>query len=110
MRVATGRPRKTGKAAPKPLTTHQKQVVKRLLDAHGEDVQVGAARGLWLAAAARGPAAPRGGARERGARSRSGGLAGRSGAWRPWRRLAVPPFPDAPVAPQEAALARRRAA
>ena len=32
--------RKTGKAAPKQLTTHQKQIVQRLLDAHGEDVEV----------------------------------------------------------------------
>lgn len=34
--------RKTGKAAPKPLTTHQKQIVQKLIDAHGEDVSVSA--------------------------------------------------------------------
>ena len=30
--------RSTGKAAPKRLTTHQRQIVARLLEAHGEDV------------------------------------------------------------------------
>jgi hypothetical protein len=32
--------RHAGRAAPKPLTTHQKAIVQKLLDAHGEDVQV----------------------------------------------------------------------
>jgi hypothetical protein len=41
MRVVVGKMRKTGKAAPKTLTTHQKQIVQSLLKAHGEDVQVG---------------------------------------------------------------------
>ena len=31
--------RSTGKAAPKRLTTHQRQIVGRLVAAHGEDVQ-----------------------------------------------------------------------
>lgn len=39
IRAATGKVRKTGRAAPKALTAHQKQIVQRLLDAHGEDVQ-----------------------------------------------------------------------
>ncbi|GBF93672.1 hypothetical protein Rsub_06775 [Raphidocelis subcapitata] len=39
MRAATGLVRKAGRAPPKPLTTHQKQIVQKLLDAHGEDVQ-----------------------------------------------------------------------
>ncbi|KIZ06256.1 hypothetical protein MNEG_1701 [Monoraphidium neglectum] len=39
IRAATGNIRKTGKAAPQPLTAHQKQIVQRLIDAHGEDVK-----------------------------------------------------------------------
>ena len=30
--------RSTGKAPPKRLTTHQRQIVRRLVDAHGDDV------------------------------------------------------------------------
>lgn len=32
--------RKSGKAAPKALTTHQRAIVQKLLGAHGEDVGV----------------------------------------------------------------------
>lgn len=31
--------RSTGKAAPKRLTAHQKQIVRRLIAAHGDDVE-----------------------------------------------------------------------
>lgn len=37
--------RSTGKAAPRRLTSHQRQIVARLLAAHGDDVQ--AMVGLW---------------------------------------------------------------
>lgn len=48
MRASTGKMRKSGKAAPKPLTATQKAVVEKLLAAHGEDVEVRALRGaLW---------------------------------------------------------------
>jgi hypothetical protein len=40
IRAATGLMRKAGKAPPKTLTTRQKQIVEKLLAAHGEDVQV----------------------------------------------------------------------
>ena len=40
IRVAVGQMRKTGKAAPKPLTATQTAVVTKLLAAHGEDVEV----------------------------------------------------------------------
>jgi nucleolar protein 16 len=40
LRAATGKMRKSGKAAPQPLTATQQEVVRRLLDAHGEDVEV----------------------------------------------------------------------
>lgn len=39
IRVATGKQRKTGKAAPQPLTTHQRDIVKKLVAAHGDNVQ-----------------------------------------------------------------------
>jgi len=32
--------RKSGKAPPKRLTTHQRQIVERLIAAHGDDLQV----------------------------------------------------------------------
>lgn len=44
IRAATGKMRKSGKKAPAPLTAHQKQIVQRLLDAHGEDIQVRSSR------------------------------------------------------------------
>jgi hypothetical protein len=41
LRVVCNQERKTGKAPPKRLTTHQRAIVERLLAAHGEDVEVG---------------------------------------------------------------------
>lgn len=52
LRALSNKQRKTGKAAPKRLTTHQKQIVERLIAAHGDDVEVGARRGC-----SRGPVA-----------------------------------------------------
>lgn len=52
LRVVCNKERKTGKAPPKRLTSHQRQIVERLVAAHGEDVQVGSsgcvALGLML--------------------------------------------------------------
>jgi hypothetical protein len=41
LRVVCNKERKTGKAPPKRLTSHQRQIVEKLIAAHGEDVQVG---------------------------------------------------------------------
>jgi hypothetical protein len=41
LRALNNKQRKTGKAAPKRLTPHQKQIVERLIEAHGDDVEVG---------------------------------------------------------------------
>ncbi|KAI3435856.1 hypothetical protein D9Q98_001914 [Chlorella vulgaris] len=38
MKAACGQKRSTGKAAPKRLTTHQRQIVKQLIERHGDDV------------------------------------------------------------------------
>ncbi len=40
LRAAQGKERRSGKAAPQKLTTHQRQVVERLRAAHGDDVGV----------------------------------------------------------------------
>jgi hypothetical protein len=40
LRVVCNKERKTGKAPPKRLTSHQRQIVDKLIAAHGEDVQV----------------------------------------------------------------------
>lgn len=40
LRAACSKERKAGKAPPKRLTTHQRQIVERLVAAHGDDVQV----------------------------------------------------------------------
>ena len=40
MKVTFGKMRSTGRAPPAPLTANQTQIVKRLIDAHGDDVQV----------------------------------------------------------------------
>mmetsp|Transcript_10412 Transcript_10412/g.18865 ORF Transcript_10412/g.18865 Transcript_10412/m.18865 type:complete len:184 (-) Transcript_10412:98-649(-) len=39
LRALNNKQRKTGKAAPKRLTPHQKQIVERLIEAHGDDVE-----------------------------------------------------------------------
>ncbi|KAF8065911.1 hypothetical protein HT031_002972 [Scenedesmus sp. PABB004] len=39
LRVLTNQERKSGKAPPKRLTSHQRQIVERLVAAHGDDVQ-----------------------------------------------------------------------
>eukprot|EP00882_Tetradesmus_deserticola_P010806 GHRQ01011416.1.p2 GENE.GHRQ01011416.1~~GHRQ01011416.1.p2 ORF type:complete len:196 (+),score=75.08 GHRQ01011416.1:250-837(+) len=39
LRVVCNQQRKTGKAPPKRLTSHQRQIVEKLTAAHGEDVQ-----------------------------------------------------------------------
>ncbi|KAK9811879.1 hypothetical protein WJX72_011665 [[Myrmecia] bisecta] len=39
MRVALGKVRKSGKAPPEKLTTHQNQIMARLVAAHGDDVE-----------------------------------------------------------------------
>jgi hypothetical protein len=62
LRAACSKERKTGKAPPKRLTTHQRQIVERLVKAHGDDVQVcgwsaGAGRDACAAAAAAAAAA-----------------------------------------------------
>ena len=38
--VACGKMRPSGKAAAQKLTTHQHQIVERLIEAHGDDIQV----------------------------------------------------------------------
>lgn len=40
LRALNNKQRKTGKAAPKRLTPHQKQVVARLIEAYDDDVEV----------------------------------------------------------------------
>lgn len=44
LRVVCNQERKSGKAPPKRLTTHQRQIVERLIAAHGDDLQVGPSR------------------------------------------------------------------
>lgn len=39
LRVVCNQERKSGKAPPKRLTTHQRQIVERLIAAHGDDLQ-----------------------------------------------------------------------
>lgn len=39
LRAACGKERKSGAAPPKRLTTHQRAIVERLVDAHGDDVE-----------------------------------------------------------------------
>ena len=38
--MACGKMRPSGKAAAQKLTTHQLQIMERLIEAHGDDVQV----------------------------------------------------------------------
>lgn len=66
LRAACSKERKTGKAPPKRLTTHQRQIVERLIAAHGDDVQVCETGGLQgLRAFVEGRGCPRiGGARD----------------------------------------------
>jgi hypothetical protein len=47
--VVCNKERKTGKAPPKRLTSHQRQIVEKLIAAHAEDVPVSwPACELWL--------------------------------------------------------------
>mmetsp|Transcript_40546 Transcript_40546/g.114840 ORF Transcript_40546/g.114840 Transcript_40546/m.114840 type:complete len:184 (-) Transcript_40546:443-994(-) len=39
LRALSNKQRKSGKAPPKKLTTHQKQIMEKLIDAHGEDIE-----------------------------------------------------------------------
>ncbi len=39
MRTAEGKERRSGKAPPQKLTTHQTLIVRRLVDAHGDNVE-----------------------------------------------------------------------
>uniref|UniRef100_A0A061SBI4 Nucleolar protein 16 n=1 Tax=Tetraselmis sp. GSL018 TaxID=582737 RepID=A0A061SBI4_9CHLO len=39
LRILMAKQRKTGKAAPQRLTSHQKQIVEKLIEAHGSDVE-----------------------------------------------------------------------
>ena len=43
LRAVEGKQRRSGRAPLTKLTTHQRQVMQRLTDAHGDDVEVGAA-------------------------------------------------------------------
>ena len=47
LRAVEGKQRRSGKAPLTKLTTHQRQVMQRLTDAHGDDVEV---RGAGLLA------------------------------------------------------------
>lgn len=40
LRVASNLPRKSGKAPPKRLTSHQREVMQRLIERHGDDAKV----------------------------------------------------------------------
>ena len=40
LKVSLGKMRRSGKAPPQPLTAHQTQVLLRLINAHGDDVEV----------------------------------------------------------------------
>jgi hypothetical protein len=40
LRAAEGKVRRSGKALPQKLTTHQQQIMQRLVQAHGDNVEV----------------------------------------------------------------------